>query len=596
MKHIFTFLSVLFFINSIIFIQSCNKEEPSQPQNQAPQIQSVSANPSTSSSSRLPAGGIITFLVTATDPERDPLSYTWECSGGSFTDGQNTNTVKWQSPVTQNQASYSVTVNVSDGAQITKMSKTVYVEKATPGINVTPTSLNFSTNFDTLEIKIFNIGTGTLNWQIQNLASWINASPTSGSLAQPTDTATSKIIVTRASLTAGNYNQTINVVNTNNTSNKVSLNISMIVSAYGYVEGYTYYANTTIPVSGVSVHIDNENYTTNSDGYYKLNNITTGNKLLVALKTGYDSYQTNISVVQGRNTKNIDLTSGLYTHNLFGHIKSLDTQLPLQNVRVSVLNDDGSPSNLYTASDFNGYYQVPTVPQGQRFISFAKSGYQTFNTQIFMSNSDYQYDIQLALSTIDCPNVIPHFGKFYNTVIIGNQCWFKENLDVGIMLQANQNSGNNGIIEKYCYDNNQNNCDIYGGLYRWYEAMQYNYIEDGQGICPIGWHIPSWSDYDSLITYVNNDGNALKREDQGSGSGQGTNTSGFAGLLGGNKLFDSFLSLGTSGYHWSSTIGSNVGYNFAYVMILYGSSSTITKYGNINVLNADSYTVRCLKD
>jgi len=31
----------------------------------------------------------------------------------------------------------------------------------------------------------------------------------------------------------------------------------------------------------------------------------------------------------------------------------------------------------------------------------------------------------------------------------------------------------NGIIEKYCYNDNPSNCNTYGALYQWDELMQY---------------------------------------------------------------------------------------------------------------------------
>jgi hypothetical protein len=49
---------------------------------------------------------------------------------------------------------------------------------------------------------------------------------------------------------------------------------------------------------------------------------------------------------------------------------------------------------------------------------------------------------------------VSYEGKTYNTVLIGDQCWLKENLDVGEMIQGASNQTNNSIIEKYCYGNN----------------------------------------------------------------------------------------------------------------------------------------------
>jgi uncharacterized protein (TIGR02145 family) len=107
----------------------------------------------------------------------------------------------------------------------------------------------------------------------------------------------------------------------------------------------------------------------------------------------------------------------------------------------------------------------------------------------------------------------------------------KENLDVGAMIIVNSNQTNNAVIEKYCYDNMSENCDTYGGLYQWDEAMQYTTVEVAKGICPTGWHIPTWNDMATLSATVGGDGNALKAIGQGSGDGVGTNTSGFSALL-----------------------------------------------------------------
>jgi hypothetical protein len=82
--------------------------------------------------------------------------------------------------------------------------------------------------------------------------------------------------------------------------------------------------------------------------------------------------------------------------------------------------------------------------------------------------------------------------KKYRTIVVGTQTWLAENLNY---------SGSSGDIG-VCYNYNSNNCAKYGRLYSWAEAMdidlEYNNILcDGsdvghQGICPVGWHIPSW--------------------------------------------------------------------------------------------------------
>ncbi|MEA3479507.1 MAG: FISUMP domain-containing protein [Bacteroidota bacterium] len=97
------------------------------------------------------------------------------------------------------------------------------------------------------------------------------------------------------------------------------------------------------------------------------------------------------------------------------------------------------------------------------------------------------------METLRCTGTptVNYEGQVYNTVQIFNQCWLKENLNVGTMIQGTEEMTNNGIVEKYCYLNFTSYCEMYGGLYQWHEMMGYDTISGSQGICPTGWHIPS---------------------------------------------------------------------------------------------------------
>jgi uncharacterized protein (TIGR02145 family) len=156
-----------------------------------------------------------------------------------------------------------------------------------------------------------------------------------------------------------------------------------------------------------------------------------------------------------------------------------------------------------------------------------------------------------------CPGLptITYEGKIYNTVQIWDRCWLKENLDVGIMVNGEDNQNNNGIIEKYCYDDNPSNCNTYGALYQWNEAMQYSTLPGAQGICPAGWHVGSYADFASLNNVVFYDGNELKEIGQGTGAGAGTNRSGFSALLAGRRSTTEtshFNGLGGAAEIWAS--------------------------------------------
>jgi len=185
-------------------------------------------------------------------------------------------------------------------------------------------------------------------------------------------------------------------------------------------------------------------------------------------------------------------------------------------------------------------------------------------------------------------------GKAYNTVLIGEQCWLKENLDVGTRINGDSNASNNGVIEKYCYDDDTANCTTYGGLYQWNEAMQYITDEGTQGICPSGWHIPTLAEFQTLAVTVGNDVNTLKAIGQGSDGGAGTNTSGFSGLLAGYWDRNGyFLYLGNYADFWISTEIINTG-NAYYLYLYYNYTNSL--FGPNGYYKETGFSVRCVKD
>jgi len=184
----------------------------------------------------------------------------------------------------------------------------------------------------------------------------------------------------------------------------------------------------------------------------------------------------------------------------------------------------------------------------------------------------------------------PRDGQSYNTVEIGSQCWMAKNLNIGTMTDVNNGQGDNGSIEKYCYDGMASNCDTYGGLYQWSEIMEYTTIEGTQGICPDGWHIPTFAEWDALNTYVGLDGNALKAIGQGTNLGAGTNSSGFSALLGGTSYNYGYENMTSVTSFWTST---NQTYSFSYRNTLNNVGSEISGGTSIT---SKGYSVRCIKD
>jgi len=173
------------------------------------------------------------------------------------------------------------------------------------------------------------------------------------------------------------------------------------------------------------------------------------------------------------------------------------------------------------------------------------------------------YGNQISFTTLvppwQCGDTINYSGQVYNTVLIGSQCWFKENLNVGEMIIVTNNQTNNTIVEKHCYDNNIAMCSEYGGLYQWDEAMQYITTQGTQGICPNGWHIPTDGEWTILTNFLGGEtiaGGKMKEtgythwNPPNTGA---TNSSGFTALGSGESYGGSFHFLKNYAKFWSST-------------------------------------------
>jgi len=191
---------------------------------------------------------------------------------------------------------------------------------------------------------------------------------------------------------------------------------------------------------------------------------------------------------------------------------------------------------------------------------------------------------------------VKYAEKTYHTVQIGDQCWLKENLDAGTMIKsekAEDNQADNKIIEKYCYNNDPANCETYGGLYQWNEAMQY--ITDTvrnvgvQGICPAGWHIPTYSEFEALMEAVGRSGDALKAVAQETGK----KTSGFSALNAGERDGQDGKFRKLEGKWRETGFWSTLGGDLSTALIITGTYDNI-KRSSYN--KATGFSVRCIKD
>ncbi len=215
---------------------------------------------------------------------------------------------------------------------------------------------------------------------------------------------------------------------------------------------------------------------------------------------------------------------------------------------------------------------------------------------------------RLSVPTCGTP-IIDRDGFVYNTVEIGKQCWMAENLKTKTKPDGtciNQVTGlnkiKNQVSSKFfknlspcgvasssdngkghsCFNNIEANCTSEGALYTWDAAMNGSTTEGAQGICPDGWHVPTYIeqyqlfyDFSAPQNYYNcawiNPEHPYGRLDcapAGTALKVG-GISGFNGKLSGVRNVDgvTFEAINSQGYFMSSLQDPDYNFAFAYFFL-----------------------------
>lgn len=185
-------------------------------------------------------------------------------------------------------------------------------------------------------------------------------------------------------------------------------------------------------------------------------------------------------------------------------------------------------------------------------------------------------------------------------VTICSQIWATKNLDVtnyrnGDEIPQVTNSTQWAALTTgaWCYyGNDPANGPIYGKLYNWYA------INDPRGLAPIGWHIPTDNEWQTLADCLGGilvAGSALKEPGTthwNSPNTDATNSSGFTALPGGSRGSGGpFSFIGNNGYWWSSSQDN---------LLQNGLKRSLTPANGFFYSSASNkkvgFSVRCLKD
>jgi uncharacterized protein (TIGR02145 family) len=277
----------------------------------------------------------------------------------------------------------------------------------------------------------------------------------------------------------------------------------------------------------------------------------------------------------------IDLGSGIDDH---GHCWSIEENPTIADYKTAlglIAKTGQFISELQDLQSGTKYYVRAYVKSGVIVIYGEVDSFETYSLQDIDSN-------------------------YYHAIVIGSQIWMKENLKAtkyndgnNIGLVTDRSIWDNLTYGAYCwYDNYEEYYLTYGALYNWY-AVNTNKL------CPVGWHVPSESEWTELINYLGGESVACgKLRESGTlrwyyYNVNASNQSGFTALPGGYRSSDNiygygngFYSMGAEGFWWSSTEYDNL---YANALHLYDGfmGSGVDRY---NLQKKYGLSVRCLRD
>ena len=249
--------------------------------------------------------------------------------------------------------------------------------------------------------------------------------------------------------------------------------------------------------------------------------------------------------------------------------------LPFETERVLIEGGNHAQFGDYGAQNGDGIATIESGEQQKIVIQAIVDTLKGIHTHTEGSN-------QSSMQTVD--TVVDIDGNIYKTVKIGDQIWMAENLKTtklndgqSILYEPDNSDWTNLRIPGYCWPNNEDlNKDEYGALYNWYAV-------DTEKLAPIGWHVPTYDEWEILADYLGGisvAGGRLKEIN-------------FTVSFAGQRIHDgSFNFLGEVEKYWTVTERNGHPGDVWYYII----SRLESELARSSHQKMDGHSVRCVKD
>jgi uncharacterized protein (TIGR02145 family) len=374
----------------------------------------------------------------------------------------------------------------------------------------------------------------------------------------------------------------------------------------GDISGDVVDGETFQPVKEAKVKLNPLNDSTNtaSDGKFIFSNLEPGQYEIQVSKLAYEKEVKSAEVTSGGTTKLYFALNGapipeFSDKNLDFGLDSTNKFFNISNIGKATLKYSISTNQDWiTVFPFSGEIKDKPATIG---VTINKSGFsKDIQKGEIIIISEIGDEILKTTINVFVNGVMDRDLNYYKVIKIGGQTWMAENLNVGSMVLGGTEQTGSQVIKKYCYNNDDRNCKIFGGLYQWAEMMQGAQSDTGstgtrEGICPVGWHIPTLKEWNTLISYLDETLAGVKLKEAGiihwKEGNVATNESGFTALPGGMWDGYTFGLLTTHEYLWTASKDQGSGSNNA-IQFEYNSEKVFSK----QFQEKEAIAIRCIMD
>jgi uncharacterized protein (TIGR02145 family) len=371
----------------------------------------------------------------------------------------------------------------------------------------------------------------------------------------------------------------------------------------GGISGTVTDAETNQPLQSATVKLNflDDSTTTGSDGKFSFTGLESGSYILEAVKTGYGKKSGSADVSNGSTTVvNFSLSgvplAGISDEYLDFGLELTSKTFIISNIGNSTLKYSVNSDAWIAVSPSSG--EITDTPD-TLVVTINRSGLPGYIQQGLINISSigtYNPDIIVGVYV---NGVMGSSDKYYQVIKIGTQTWMQENLNDGLQIAGGIEQTDFQVIKKYCYNNADENCNVYGGLYQWPEMMRVSPSDipstgTTRGVCPVGWHIPTVNEWTALMDYLDATVAGDKMKEAGTAhwlpQNLGTNESRFNALPGG--VWENGFSLMHSHERfWTATGNPSTGLKYGLQFEYNSGKGFFYEYEGTQAM-----AVRCLKN